>query len=64
MHTSVAVYITPWITVLLQTAILVREVKKIPLHFKDLTIYFCVHINLPLGLILNEMILPYTFVPF
>jgi hypothetical protein len=61
---SVVVYIKPWIRVLLQNAILVRAVKEIPVHFKDLKIYFCVHINLPLGLILSEMILPYTFAPF
>jgi hypothetical protein len=64
MHTSVVVYITPWIRVLLQNAIDVRHVKDIPLHFKDLTIYFCVQISLPVALILSEMILPYTFVPF
>lgn len=64
MHTSVVVYITPWIRALLQNVMLVRAVKEIPRYLKDLTIYLCVHTILPLGLILSEMILTYTFIPF
>ena len=57
MRTCVVVYITPWIRALLQNVILVKAVKEIPRHLKDLTIYFYVHMVLPLGLILSEMIL-------
>jgi hypothetical protein len=64
MHTSVVVCITPWIRALLQNVMLVRAVKEIPRHLKDLTIYFCVHVITPLDLILSEMILTYAFIPF
>jgi len=43
---------------------LVRAVKEIPRHVKDMAIYFCVHMILPQGLILSEMILTFTFIPF
>ena len=47
------VYIAPWIRALLQNVMLVRAVKEIPRHLKDLTVYFCVHMILPLGVILR-----------
>jgi len=64
MHASVVLYITPWIRAVLQNVMLVRAVKEIPGHLKDLTFYLCVHMILPLGLIPSEMILTYTFIPF
>ena len=64
IRASVVVYITPWIRALPQNVMLVRAVNEILRHLKELTIYFCVHMILPVGFILSEMILTCTFIPF